>query len=98
MEQTKGLDELTRLAVPALRHAELVALAREHSPSKAQELASGRWPRRQARACRFLAMVRRDYPEAFVGLVNNHPSEHAHPNGSDGARSRRSSDSADRSR
>lgn len=71
-------DELKRLAHPALAHAELVSLASQHSPSKAQELAGGRWPRRQARACRFLAMLRRDYPEAFEVYIN-HPSEQAHP-------------------
>jgi len=75
-----SLDELKKLAYPALRHAELVILANENSPSKAQELASGRWPRRQARACRFLAIVRRDFPEAYQAFIT--PFEQARPNGS----------------
>ena len=59
-EQTEG--ELQKLAMPALRHAELVALARTHSPSKVLELATaGNWPMRQAKAARALAILRRDF-------------------------------------
>ncbi len=75
MSRAKGLDELKGLANPALHYAELVRLAQENSPNKAQQLASGRWPRRQARACRFLAIIRRDFPEAFEAFINP-PSEH----------------------
>lgn len=73
------LEELQKLASPALHHAELVELAKKHSPTKAQEIASGRWPRRQARACRFLAVMRRDFPEAFKVFIVHHPSEQARP-------------------
>ena len=76
----QNLEELKKLAMPALQHAELVNLARAESPNKAYELASVRWPRRQAKATRSLAIVRRDYGtevlEAFL-------MEHARPNGSE---------------
>lgn len=78
----QSLDELRQLSLPALRHAELVNLARTESPNKAYELASVRWPRRQAKATRFLAMVRRDHgPEALEAFI----MEHARPNGSEHA-------------
>ncbi len=77
MAEQKSEEELKKLASSALSHQELVELAKKHSPNQAQELASGRWPRRQARACRFLAMLRRDYPEAFEAFIT--PSEHARP-------------------
>ncbi|TSC63726.1 MAG: hypothetical protein G01um1014106_413, partial [Parcubacteria group bacterium Gr01-1014_106] len=78
----QSLDELKQLSLPALRHAELVNLARTESPNKAYELASVRWPRRQAKATRFLAMVRRDHgPEALEAFI----MEHARPNGSEHA-------------
>ena len=70
----RSADELRKLAHPALRHAELVRLASENSPNKASELASGRWPRREARACRFLAILRRDFPQAFQACINPHQS------------------------
>ena len=76
MNRTKEVSELKKLAYPALQHVELVSLAKEHSPNKAQELAGGRWPRRQARACRFLAILRRDFPKAFEVFINPPPSEH----------------------
>ena len=69
----QSLDELKRLSLPALRHAELVNLARTESPNKAYELASVRWPRRQAKATRFLAMVRRNHgPEALEAFIMEH--------------------------
>lgn len=78
----KTLVELQELAKPALPHAELVNLARVESPNKAYEMASVRWPRRQAKATRFLAMLRRDYGQgAFEALL----MEHARPNGSEHA-------------
>lgn len=74
MSQTRTLDELKRLARPALPHVELVNLARTNNPSEAQRLAAERWPRRQFKATRFLAMVRRDHGddvfEAFVATTN----------------------------
>lgn len=72
------LDELTRLAASALRHAELITIARTESPNKAQQIASVRWPMRQAKAARFLAMVARDFGAgAFEALVSS--LEHARP-------------------
>lgn len=69
-------EELQKLAKPALQHAELVRLARTETPSKAYELASTRWPRRQAKATRFLAMLRRDHGQrAFEVLITQ--TEHA---------------------
>lgn len=75
MPQTMTLDELKKLAGPALRHVELVDLARTgNSPSEVQRVAAVRWPRRQAKAARFLAMVLRDHGddafEAFVATTN----------------------------
>lgn len=62
MSQMMALDELKKLAGPALRHVELVNLARTgNSPSEVQRVAAARWPRRQAKAARFLAMVLRDH-------------------------------------
>lgn len=73
-------EELQKLAKPALRHAELIHLARTETPNKAYELASTRWPRRQAKAARFLAMLRRDHGQrAFEALITQ--TEHAQPNG-----------------
>ncbi len=73
-------EELQKLAKPALRHAELINLARTENPNKAYELASIRWPRRQAKAARFLAMLRRDHGQrAFEALITQ--AEHAQPKG-----------------
>lgn len=73
-------EELQKLAKPALRHAELIYLARTETPNKAYELALIRWPRRQAKAARFLAILRRDHGQrAFEALITQ--TEHAHPNG-----------------
>jgi hypothetical protein len=78
----QSLGELKQLSVPALRHAELVNLARIESPNKAYELASVRWPRRQAKATRSLAILRRDYGvEALEAFL----MEHARPQGSEHA-------------
>jgi len=78
------LEELKELAKPALRHAELINLARVETPSGADEKASIRWPRRQAKAVRFLAMLRRDHGQrAFEALVSS--TEHARPKGSEHA-------------
>jgi len=80
----RTLDELKELAKPALRHAELVNLARTETPNKADEMALVRWPRRQAKATRFLAMLRRDYGlGAFEALVLS--LEHARPEGAEHA-------------
>lgn len=73
----KSVDELCKKAHPALRHAELVDIARTHSPNAAYRQVVRRWPIRQASATRFLAILRRDHPEAFNRLIN--PSEHARP-------------------
>lgn len=84
----ESLEELTNLALPALRHAELVNFARTESPSKAYELALLRWPRRQAKAARSLAMLRRDFGvETLERLV----MEHARPNGSEHAQTEKGS-------
>ena len=73
-------EELQKLAKPALRHAELIYLARTETPNKAYELALIRWPRRQAKAARFLAILRRDHGQrAFEALITQ--TEHAQPNG-----------------
>ena len=78
----QSLDELKQLAVPALRHAELVNLARTESPNKAYELAMVRWPRRQAKATRSLAILRRDHG---VEVLETFLMEHARPQGSEHA-------------
>lgn len=85
MNAEKTLDELQELAKPALRHAELVRLATVNTPNKAYDKAlHNRWPRRQAIACRFLAIVRRDYGQgAFEALLNS--TEHARPGGTEHA-------------
>ena len=74
MSQSRTLAELKKLSRPALCHVELVDLARDKSPSEVQRIAAARWPRRQAKAARFLAMVRRDHGddafEAFVATTN----------------------------
>ncbi len=76
------LDELKELAKPALRHAELIDIARAETPNSADTKASIRWPRRQAKATRFLAMLRRDYgQQAFEAYL----LEHARPQGSEHA-------------
>ncbi len=78
----KTLEELKKLSEPALRHVELVEIARIETPSKADDKASIRWPRRQAKATRFLAMLLRDYgSEAFEAYL----LEHARPHGSEHA-------------
>lgn len=75
-----SLEELQQLAQPALQHAELVQLASTQSPNKAYELASTQWPRRQAKAVRFLAILRRDHGmEAMQAFISS--MEHARPKG-----------------
>lgn len=66
---TETLAELQKLAKPALRHAELVDLAKEKSPNKVYEIAVARWPKRQAKAARSLAQMRRDNPRAFEAYI-----------------------------
>lgn len=57
-----SLDELRKLATPALRHAELVQIARTKRPNEARTTAhNAGWPRRQVRAVKFLATLVRDY-------------------------------------
>ena len=64
-------DELCRKAHPALRHAELVEIARTQRPKQTYARAvEGGWSRRPARAARFLAILRRDHPEVFTRLTN----------------------------
>lgn len=76
-----SLEELRQLSGSALQHAELIQIAGEETPNKAYELASVRWPRRQAKATRFLAMLRRDHGlEAFNLTV-----EQARPAGTERA-------------
>src|SRR3989344_6496564 len=74
MTKQQSLDELKTLATPALRHVELVHLARRESPNGADKVASKlNWPSRQVKAVRFLAMLRRDYgSEAFEAFVVEH--------------------------
>ena len=84
MSQKRDPDELKKLAHPALRHAELVALAKANTPTKAFELAIARWPRRQATACRHLAVLCRDFPEAVTAFITS--SGHARPEGSEHVR------------
>jgi hypothetical protein len=58
-----GLDELKKLALPALGHSELIKLARTCSPSQTLKLArEAKWPKRQVEAARSLALLRRDFP------------------------------------
>ncbi len=66
-------DELQKLAVPALRHAELVQLARTKRPNEARNIAhTSGWPRRQVRAVKFLATLVRDYgPGALDALITS---------------------------
>jgi hypothetical protein len=66
-------DELQKLAVPALRHAELVRLARTKRPNEARNIAhNSGWPRRQVRAVKFLATLVRDYgPGALDALITS---------------------------
>jgi len=65
------LEELKRLSMPAIRHAELVELARSHSPSQTQKLArSAGWPSRQVKAVRSLSILRRDHEnEVFENFI-----------------------------
>jgi hypothetical protein len=77
-ETEPNLEELIKLAGPALRHAELVTYAREETPNRAHQLAMTRWPQREAKACRELAKIRRDHPQAFERLTNP-PTEHVRP-------------------
>lgn len=80
-----ALEELQKLAQSALRHAELIDIAGTNSPNQAFERAMVRWPRRQATATRFLAILRRDYGQgAFDTLTSS--TEHARPYGSEHAR------------
>lgn len=77
-----SLEDLKTDSMPALRHAELVSLARRETPNGAYEYALARWPRRQAKAVRFLAILRRDYGnEAFEAFL----MEHARPQGTEHA-------------
>jgi hypothetical protein len=78
---TDTLEELEKLAKPALRHAELVSLAKEKSPNKVYEIAVARWPKRQAKAARSLAQMRRDNPQAFEAFIAT--IEHARSEWSD---------------
>jgi hypothetical protein len=71
MTQKKSVDELKKLAHPALRYVELVTLAGAESPNSAHKIAMARWPRRQAKACRFLAILRRDHPKAFMAFIHH---------------------------
>lgn len=66
-------DELQKLAVPALHHAELVQLARTKRPNEARNIAhNSGWPRRQVRAVKFLATLVRDYgPGALDALITS---------------------------
>lgn len=85
----QSLEELKKLSYPALHHAELVNLARTETPNKAYEMASLRWPRRQAKATRSLAIIRRDTGiEALESLI----TEHARLKGSEHARKGKESD------
>ena len=71
-EQKKySLKELHELSELALRHSELVELARKCSPTKiAKETAAQGWSKGQIKAARFLAMIRRDCgTEAFESIV-----------------------------
>ncbi len=74
MTKQQSLDELKKLAMPALRHVELVYLARRESPNRADKVASSlNWPCRQVKAVRSLAILRRDYGlEAFEAFVVEH--------------------------
>lgn len=64
------LEELQSTSLPALRHVELVELAKVHSPSQVYKLArSAQWPNRQAKAARSLATLRRDNPEGFNAFL-----------------------------
>lgn len=75
----KSLQELKKLSVSALRHAELTSLARDENltPNQVQEHATNlRWPTRLAKATRFLAILRRDYGlEALNAFITT--TEHA---------------------
>ncbi|CAN5730423.1 hypothetical protein BH11PAT2_BH11PAT2_06940 [soil metagenome] len=74
------LEGLKSTSLPALRHAELVELARVHSPSQVYKLArTAKWPNRQAKAAQSLAAMRRDYGEevfqTFVATMEHARSE-----------------------
>ena len=71
MSQIRDLDKLQRLAHPALQHAELVSIAQVNTPTKAFQLAIARWPRRQAVACRHLAVLCRDFTEAAEAFITS---------------------------
>lgn len=78
----KSLQELKKLSVSALRHAELTSLARDENltPNQVQEHATNlRWPTRLAKAARFLAILRRDYGlealDAFITTTEHARSE-----------------------
>jgi hypothetical protein len=83
-----SLEELKKLARPALQHAELVELVSKQSPKQSPkrvyELAISRWPRRQAKAARFLAILRRDFGQgAIQALISS--IEYARPKGTEHA-------------
>jgi hypothetical protein len=70
-----SLERLRALALHAVKHPVLVTLARSESPTGAFGKATSLgWPKRQAKATRHLAQVRRDYgPEAFeASLIGEH--------------------------
>lgn len=71
MERT--LEELQQRAQDAIRHSLLVALAKTSaSPNAAHDLAlEKQFSPRQAKSCRFLSMIKRDYgQEAFDAVVS----------------------------
>jgi len=71
MPQEHRLEDLRKSSAPALRHSDLIALARNYSPSQSYEHArSAKWPNRQAKAVRSLAILRRDFgTEAFEAFI-----------------------------
>lgn len=89
------LEELKKSSMPAIRHVELVELARTHTPNQARSLAdSANWPGRQVRAVRSLAIIRRDFgAEVFNDFIAT--MEHARSNETEPVQDNRSNQVSD---
>ncbi len=74
------LEELKELSKPALRHVELVEMARTLSPNQVgKQVGAAGWPSRQAKAARSLCVLKRDFGpgvfEAFITTMERARSE-----------------------
>lgn len=74
LDTNRSLEELKARAEQALERKDLVEIAAKHSPSASHLVAMKRTKDENlAKACRWLAVIRRDYgEEAFAKFVSNH--------------------------